>query len=116
MRLTATDDGDGTGTPAVTSIDIVITVDDFNRPPELPDLPNRTVDAPGTVTIPLTSVDPDGDLLNITATATRTGGANQLEIDPTPIALDGTNGFGRIVQTIDGPVLELTPALVDRGD
>jgi hypothetical protein len=116
VTLTATDDGDGTGNPLVSEIDITIVVDDFNRPPAFPDLPNRTMNAGETLTIPLSSVDPDGNLLTFTATATRAASSNQINLDPTPIPLDGSNGFGEIVATADGFDLVLSPALLDRGD
>ena len=97
MRLTVTDDGDNTGIAATRSIDITITVDDLNRPPELPDLPNRSVAGGETLEIPLSSVDPDGNALRFTATATRAAGADQIGIDPTPIPLDGSSPFGALV-------------------
>ncbi|MDX1786265.1 MAG: putative Ig domain-containing protein, partial [Roseovarius sp.] len=117
MRLTATDDGDGTGVAASRSIDITINVEDLNRPPELPDLPNRTVAGGEVIEIPLTSVDPDGNLLRFEATATRAAGADQLDLDPTPIPLDGSSPFGQLVTSAGGEVtLRLTPQELDRGD
>ena len=116
LQLTATDDGDGTGTNAVKTIDISIVIEDFNRQPELGDLPNITVQALDTQSIPLNSIDPDGGDLTIFATATRAASADQIVLDPTPIPLDGSSSFGRIVYGPDGPAIELTPGLLDRGN
>nr|WP_322865701.1 CARDB domain-containing protein [Aquicoccus sp. G2-2]MEA1112959.1 CARDB domain-containing protein [Aquicoccus sp. G2-2] len=116
VRLIATDDGDGTGTPLSSEIEISIRVEDFNRPPVLSDLANITAEGGEVVRIPLSSLDPDGGALSVRATATRAAGADQIDLDPTPIALDGSSGFGRVVQTADGLVLEITPGDRDRGD
>ncbi len=117
MRLTATDDGDGTGLAAVRSYDITINVEDLNRPPELPELPNRSVAGGEVLEIPLSSVDPDGNLLRFSATATRAAGADQISLDPTPIPLDGSSPFGELVTGAGGAVtLRLTPQELDRGD
>ena len=116
FSLTATDDGDGTGTPAVTTIEVVIEVTDVNRPPELADLANRSILAGETLTIPLGALDPDGGDLTIAAIATRAASVDAASLDPTPVPLDGTSALGRIVETQDGPVLEFTPGAGDRGD
>ncbi|MCB1493559.1 MAG: putative Ig domain-containing protein, partial [Rhodobiaceae bacterium] len=116
IQLIATDDGDGTGNIKTSRIDVVITVSDVNRAPELPDLPNRTMTAGEEIVIPLTGIDPDGELLLYRATATPVPGAGQATLDPTPIALDGTSAFGSIVQTAEGAELHLAPGAAQRGD
>lgn len=117
MILTATDDGDGTGTPAERRTQITIVVEDVNRAPVLPDMPNVEVDSGATLTVPLGAVDPDTAVLRFSATATRAAGADQIDIDPTPIALDGSDPFGRIVPDGQGGwTLEISPGDLDRGD
>ncbi|MDN5786793.1 putative Ig domain-containing protein, partial [Pseudorhodobacter sp.] len=117
VHLTARDDGDGTGAALERSLDIVLTVTDVNRPPVLPDLPNRNVQAGATLDIPLASVDPDGGALIVSAFAVRTGGADQLSIDPNPVPLDGTSPLGSLILDQNGDyLLRLTPQALDRGN
>ncbi|WP_415233615.1 putative Ig domain-containing protein, partial [Pseudorhodobacter sp.] len=117
LRLTARDDGDGTGVALERSVDIVLTVTDVNRPPQLPDLPNRSVQAGAVLDIPLASVDADGGALIFSAFAVRTGGADQISIDPNPVPLDGTSPLGALIINPDGSyLLRLTPNELDRGN
>ena len=63
VRFSATDDGNGTGVPLTSVIDVPITVGNANRAPELVELHNISVQK-GTVTeVPILAIDPDGDPL-----------------------------------------------------
>ncbi|UUZ69428.1 putative Ig domain-containing protein [Polaromonas sp. P2-4] len=66
ITVTATDDGDSTGTPAVSQLTLPIVVSDANRAPEIGDVSNAFVDKGATLDIPVNAVDADGNPLEIT--------------------------------------------------
>jgi hypothetical protein len=59
--VTATDDGDGTGTPASSQMTLPIVVSNANRAPQIGDLGNAFVDAGGVLEIPFSVGDVDGN-------------------------------------------------------
>jgi len=63
VTFTATDDGDGTGVNLFTSIDVPITILNFNRLPEIADIANQQVNRGEILEITVNATDPDGDLL-----------------------------------------------------
>jgi hypothetical protein len=63
--VTATDDGDGTGTPALSQMTLPIVVSNANRAPQIGDLGNAFVDAGGVLEIPFSVGDVDGNPIAI---------------------------------------------------
>ena len=83
ITVTATDTGDGTGTPAVSQLVLPIVVANANRAPDIGDVSNAFVDKGSVIEIPVNAVDADGNPLQLTvsglprfATYTQTSSAN----------------------------------------
>ena len=97
IHLTATDDGNGTGIPLTTTVDVPITVYNANRAPVVAPIANVTVDRGQSIDVPLDFSDPDGDVLTL-----------------------GANGLPRFAQIVTLPggssVLRVSPDAQDRGD
>ena len=68
ITFTATDEGNGTNTPASTSQSIPLLVDNVNRSPKLTALTNKTVERNTTLDVPVQATDADGNPLVIVAT------------------------------------------------
>jgi len=66
ITVTATDTGDGTGTPAISQLVLPIVVSDANRAPEIGSVANAFVDKGATLDIPVNAVDADGNPLDLT--------------------------------------------------
>ena len=66
ITVTATDNGDGTGTPLSSQITLPIVVTNANRAPQIGDLTNAFVDRGAVLDIPISATDADGNPLTIT--------------------------------------------------
>ena len=66
VTVIATDDGDGTGTPAVSQVTIPIVVADTNRAPVIAPIGNAFVDKGATLDIPIDIADVDGNPIQLT--------------------------------------------------
>ncbi|HEY4633395.1 MAG TPA: putative Ig domain-containing protein, partial [Candidatus Limnocylindrales bacterium] len=101
--FTATDDGDGTGTPQSALAELVITVLNTNRPPVLAEIPNVVVARDEGVEATVSATDPDGNPLVLSA-------ANALPGFPLP-------AFVHFIDNGDGTgLVQLTPGFGDRGN
>jgi len=97
VTFTATDDGDGTGTPQVTTQTVHLTVLNVNRAPKVTFIPNQTVDHDTILEVPVTAVDPDGD--------------------PMGLSVVGLPAFGTFVDNGDGTGrFTFSPHADDRGN
>ncbi|MBL8480671.1 MAG: putative Ig domain-containing protein, partial [Rhodocyclaceae bacterium] len=65
ITITATDNGDGTGTPNVVSQTVQISVLNANRAPQISFIANQSVDHDATLVLPVTTSDPDGNPLTL---------------------------------------------------
>ncbi|WP_346949757.1 putative Ig domain-containing protein, partial [Dyella sp.] len=65
VTVIATDNGDGTGTPAVAQVVIPIVVANTNRAPVIAPIANATIDKGGSLDIPVDIVDVDGDPITV---------------------------------------------------
>ncbi|MGE3817844.1 MAG: putative Ig domain-containing protein, partial [Isosphaeraceae bacterium] len=97
ITVTATDDGDGTGTPLVTSRTVAVVVLDTNRSPAVAALANRAVDRGAVLEVPLQASDPDGNPMVLSV----------LDLPRFGQFLDDGNGNGR---------LRFSPGDGDRGN
>ena len=102
ITVTATDDGDGTGSPAVSQVVLPIVVANANRAPEIGAISNAFVDKGAVLEIPVTAVDVDGN--------------------PIQISISGLPRFATYTQTpstgngaVTG-VIRFAPEANDRGD
>ncbi|HND23400.1 MAG TPA: putative Ig domain-containing protein, partial [Rhodocyclaceae bacterium] len=66
VHFTATDDGNGTGTPLTSDIVVPITIRNANRAPEMAEIPTQTVQRDAVFELPVTATDPDGNPLTLT--------------------------------------------------
>ena len=66
VTVTATDDGDGSATPAVSQVTLPIVVSNANIAPVIGDISNAFVAKGAVLEIPITAVDPDGNPLSVT--------------------------------------------------
>jgi len=66
VTVTATDEGDGTGTPAISHLTLPIVVTNANRAPMVGDIQNAFVDKGGVLEIPINAVDVDGNPVELT--------------------------------------------------
>ena len=66
VTVTATDDGDGTGVPAISQLVLPIVVANANRAPDVGSIGNAFVDKGGVLEIPVSAVDVDGNPIQIT--------------------------------------------------
>ncbi|HYU32388.1 MAG TPA: putative Ig domain-containing protein [Thermoanaerobaculia bacterium] len=97
LIFTATDDGDGTGTPRSATATVDLEVLDANRPPVLTDIANQSVERGATLDVIVRATDPDGDLLTLKAL--------------------GLPRFGTFTDRGDGSGLfRFTPGAGDRGN
>ena len=97
VLFTATDNGDGTGTPAVTTIAVPIVVRNANRAPVIAEITNQSVARGESIDVALGLADPDGN--------------------PYTLATEGLPRFASIVTLGDGSrVLRIAPGAQDRGD
>jgi hypothetical protein len=97
VRFIAVDDGDGTGVPQATTVEVPITVNNANRPPVIVPFGNQAVARGEVVEIPLDISDPDN---------------NPLEV----VALNLPR-FAQLVASGDGGwLLRIAPGDQDRGD
>lgn len=67
VTLTATNNGDGTGTPRSATVQVPITVLKTYRAPELTFINNQTIDEGATLTVPVQATDLNGESLTLTA-------------------------------------------------
>src|SRR5262249_39698427 len=97
VTFTATDDGDGTGTPASVTTHVPITVLNTNRPPAVTAITNKQVDRGATLDVPVQPSDADGD--------------------PLLLQVTGLPRFGTFIDHGDGTgLLHFAPAAGDRGN
>ena len=66
VTVTATDDGDGTGVPAISQLILPIVVANANRAPDIGSIGNAFVDKGGVLEIPVSAFDVDGNPIQIT--------------------------------------------------
>jgi len=66
VTVTATDNGDGAGTPGVSRLVLPIVVGNANRAPEIGDISNAFVEKGAVLEIPVSALDADGNPLQIT--------------------------------------------------
>ena len=115
LTITATDDGDGTGTPLFTSQDVPITVLNGNRPPEITPIDNVTLGRGEVLDVPITVSDPDGNPVTLSL-------RNALQGYPLPEFIsftDGGDGTGTVrIEPGDGHRGDHTVTLIatDNGD
>ncbi len=103
ITFRATDDGNGTGTPAVVTETVTIEVLDLNRGPQLAELGNVEIARGEVLEIPISAVDPEGDPVTL-------GAKNEQPGYPLPdfiTFIDNGDGTG---------VLRLAPGVGDRGE
>jgi hypothetical protein len=97
VRVTATDDGDGTGQPLASSAEALIVVRNANRAPVLPELNNVSVTKGEALELQIDAADPDGN--------------------PLTLSFSGLPRFATFTQTGDASgTLRLAPGERDRGD
>jgi subtilase family serine protease len=97
VRFSATDDGDGTGVPITSIVDVPIVVANANRAPELAEIHTIHV--------------AKGDVSNVQITATDADG------DPLTLSIAGLPRFASFTDAGDGTgTLHLAPGERDRGD
>jgi hypothetical protein len=97
VRFIATDDGDGTGTPLTTLVDVPIVIGNANRAPVLPQLDNVHVAKGEVKVLDIAVTDPDGNALTL--------------------AIDNLPRFATLTSTGNGSAtLRLAPGERDRGD
>lgn len=65
INVMATDDGDGTGTPAISSITIPMVINNANRAPEIADISNVILNKGSVVEIPVNISDIDGNPIQV---------------------------------------------------
>jgi len=95
--FTASDDGDGTGTPGVVTLSVPITVLNANQAPAVPDIANRTLNRGELIEIPVVVTDADGNALTLSAA--------------------GLPAFATFTDNGDGRgVFRFVPGATDRGD
>ncbi|MDK2126935.1 putative Ig domain-containing protein, partial [Parachitinimonas caeni] len=97
ITVIATDDGDGTGSRAISRLTVPITVRNANRAPEVGDLTNASLEIGQTLRIPVSARDADGN--------------------PLTLSLSSLPRFARFEQTspTEGVII-VTPQEGDRGD
>ncbi|HAY08473.1 MAG TPA: hypothetical protein DCY18_00810, partial [Thauera sp.] len=102
VLVTATDDGDGTGAPAVAHLVVPIVVHNANRAPQLGDISNAFVDRGAVIEIPVSASDADGN--------------------PVELSFAGLPRFATYTSnpsadpSAPGGVLRFAPGAGDRGD
>ncbi|MCB1491106.1 MAG: putative Ig domain-containing protein, partial [Rhodobiaceae bacterium] len=117
ITVTATDDGNRTGTPLSTTVVVPIRVINQNVAPELVPIENQSVDAGDTLVIPVTATDADGSPITLTARLVPAASADQVGISVVAVDLNATDGFARFVDNGDGTgTLTVNPDALDRGD
>ena len=95
--FTATDTGDGTGTPLYATQVVHIDVLNVNRAPQLTAIANQSVDHDTVLQLPVTATDPDGD--------------------PMTLSVVGLPAFGQFVDNGDGTgQFTFSPGADDRGN
>jgi YD repeat-containing protein/VCBS repeat-containing protein len=98
VTFTATNNGDGTGTPLSSTVTVPITVLVTNRPPQVTPIPDQTVDRGGVLEVPLAAADPDAN-------------------DPLVLSASGLPAFATLLDNHDGTgVLRFAPGAGDRGN
>ncbi|MBN8491307.1 MAG: tandem-95 repeat protein, partial [Burkholderiales bacterium] len=65
LQITATDDGDGTGTPLTTVYKVPLQVRNVNRAPVLPEIGNQSAARGQVLEVPIAVTDPDGNALTL---------------------------------------------------
>ncbi|MBI3350329.1 MAG: putative Ig domain-containing protein, partial [Burkholderiales bacterium] len=117
LVVTATDNGDGTGTPLSTSMTVPITVLNANRPPVVPAQQNLTVQKGQTIDVPFSVTDADGNPLNLAFTVTLKGLPYAVSVNGQPTREGGGTPLFNLVSTGNGTgYLRITPGDRDRGD
>jgi hypothetical protein len=110
VTFTATDDGNGTGTPQISVISVPISIRNANRAPVLPDIATQQVDQGTVLELPVVTTDPDGNPLTLTATVTKLTNALTQTLTVRP-------GFANFTDNGDGTGLfRFEPLTGDRGD
>jgi hypothetical protein len=89
--FTATDDGDGTGTPLSSVVSVDLVVRNVNRPPQIDSIGNVSVQRGEVVTLHATAFDPDGNFFTLWATSALPGFALPDFITFTHHSLYGAN-------------------------
>jgi len=123
VTVTATDDGNGTGTPATSQVIVPIVVSNANRAPEIGSVTNVFVDRGAVLDIPVSAVDADGNpitfsVMGLPPSATYTQVGNQAGGVTGVIRLNpGANARGDYTLTLvaqdngDGDVNQVLPTL-----
>jgi len=70
VTFTATNGGDGTGTPLSSTVSVPITILNTNRAPQINFIANQGVGDKAVLTLPVQAIDPDGDPMVLTAGGT----------------------------------------------
>ncbi|WP_013334633.1 CARDB domain-containing protein [Gloeothece verrucosa] len=102
VTFTATDNGDNTGVNASSTVTVPITVFNTNRPPEIVELGNKTLNSGQILEIPISATDADSDPITLTAK-----GLPGFEIPSFATFIDNGDGTG---------LLRLTPTADDGGN
>ncbi|NLS91835.1 MAG: hypothetical protein GXX96_06600, partial [Planctomycetaceae bacterium] len=103
VTFTATDDGDRTGTPLFSSVTVPLTVLNFNRPPEITEIPNVTVRREEMLHLGVQATDPDGNPITLAAANALPG----YDLPSFVSFVDNGDGTGRF---------QFSPDTGDRGD
>ncbi|MDB5858608.1 MAG: hypothetical protein JWQ76_2297, partial [Ramlibacter sp.] len=101
VTVTATDDGNGTGVPAHSTVTVPIVVSNANRAPLVGDIANAFVDRGAELEIPVVALDEDGNPLQVTVAG--------LPHFATYTQVESANG------QVHG-VIRFAPGAQDRGD
>ena len=95
--VTATDDGDGTGTPLTSTITLPIIVGNANQAPVIGNIANAIIDKGTTLDIPVVATDADGD--------------------PVMLTVSGLPPFASFTQNANGTgTIHFAPGAQTRGD
>ncbi len=95
VQFTAADDGDGTGTPSVTTVDLDIQVIDARSAPSLVAIGNQQVAHDTTSTLDVTATDGDGDAIVLSASLDESIVGSLSRLPDFVTFVDQGNGTGR---------------------
>ena len=96
VTFTATDDGNGTGVPLTTTVEVPITIHNTNRSPVVDPIENQTIPRGEFLELPISASDPDGNPVSLSAA-----------LPEFITLLDNGDGTG---------ILQIAPGETDRGN
>jgi hypothetical protein len=109
ITVTATDDGNGTATPAVSQLVLPVIVNNANRAPQIGDIGNAFVDQGGVIEIPISANDVDVNPVELAFTGLPRFATYSQDIQ------DASAELGTHASRVSG-VLRFAPGDGDRGD